>query len=191
MSINLIHPARGGTDPRSLYLRALSVAEHLISDSPAIPASLDIRAYGEWEFGRYGLSVHLRKPADVAAFARWIGAHVTTELRSDGMYGTTALGEFRGTPFHAWALHSDGEWLARQTKRAGELAAQAHDMYDLDADSTVVVPGCAPVGYVQSAAPCGSVRDVLPCVLDENHPAPMHRDANGYEWPTAGAAVVA
>lgn len=152
MSINFTHPARVGIDPRSRYLCALSVAEQIVSSSPVVPASLDIRAYGEWKFGRYGISVHLRKPADVAAFARWVGAHVATELRSDGMFQTAAAGEFRGTPFHTWALHSDGAWVARQQERAGELAAQAHEMYDLDADSAHVVPGCVWVGYVTGDA---------------------------------------
>ncbi|MEU7597532.1 hypothetical protein AB0B79_31545 [Streptomyces sp. NPDC039022] len=42
---------------------------------------------------------------------------------------------------------------------------------------------------LNAPARCGSVRDVLPCVLDEDHDGDVHRDAAGYEWPTADAAV--
>lgn len=34
---------------------------------------------------------------------------------------------------------------------------------------------------------CGSVRDVLPCILTEDHGGTYHEDANGYRWPTADA----
>lgn len=135
-------------DPRALYLAALSVAEEIISSAPVVPQSLDVRSYGEWKFGRYGISVHLRLPSEVAGFARWIGAHVATDPRPDGLYTTAASGEHHGTPFHAWALHSDAAWVQRQQILAGELAAQAHDVYDLDADSAAVVPGCSPYGYL-------------------------------------------
>ncbi|MEU0627706.1 hypothetical protein [Streptomyces sp. NPDC005989] len=31
---------------------------------------------------------------------------------------------------------------------------------------------------------CGSVRDVLPCLLTEDHGGMHHEDTNGYRWPT-------
>ncbi|MEU9498186.1 hypothetical protein [Streptomyces sp. NPDC048196] len=145
-------PAQPARDPRALYLAALSVAERIVAGAPIVPQSIDTRSYGEWAYGRYGVSVHLRQPADVAAFARWIGAHVATEPRDDGRYITTASGEHHGTPFHAWALHSDAAWIKRQSELAGELADQAHDMYDLNPDSVALVPGCARVGYVTAAS---------------------------------------
>ncbi|MGW7247758.1 hypothetical protein [Streptomyces decoyicus] len=148
MSIDLTSPDQAGVDPRSSYLAALSVAEQIVAGAPVVPLSIDTRSYGEWKYGRYGVSVHLRQPADVAAFARWIGAHVTTAPRADGLHITTSSGEYHGTPFHAWALHSDVAWIKRQAEMAGQLAAQAHDMYDLNADSAHVVPGCAPDGYL-------------------------------------------
>ena len=152
MSIDSTQPATPATDPRALYLAALSIAEQIISGAPVVPQSLDVRSYGEWKYGRYGISVHLRRPSEVAAFGRWIGAHVTTELRNDGRYSTEAIGEYHGTPFQAWALHTDAAWIQRQEALAGLLADQAHDMYDLDADSAAVLPGCGRVGYVAAAA---------------------------------------
>ncbi|WP_431999265.1 hypothetical protein [Streptomyces sioyaensis] len=146
MSIDSISPEQAGVDPRSQYLAALSVAEQIIAGAPVVPQSIDARSYGEWKYGRYGVSVHLLLPADVAAFARWIGAHVSTSPRSDGRYTTEAVGEYHGVPFQAWALHSDVAWVKRQTEMAGQLAAQAHTLYDLDTDSSAVVPGCAPYG---------------------------------------------
>jgi hypothetical protein len=37
------------------------------------------------------------------------------------------------------------------------------------------------------AQPCGSVRDVLPCILAQDHDGLAHQDVNGYKWPTATA----
>ncbi|MFF4179646.1 hypothetical protein [Streptomyces sp. NPDC001750] len=34
---------------------------------------------------------------------------------------------------------------------------------------------------------CGSVPDVLPCILTEDHDGMYHEDTNGYRWPTAAA----
>ncbi|MCZ1006387.1 hypothetical protein O1L68_06010 [Streptomyces lydicus] len=146
MSIDSISPDQAGADPRSSYLAALSVAEQIVAAAPVVPQSIDTHSYGEWKFGRYGVSVHLLLPADVTAFARWVGAHASTSPRDDGRYTTAAVGEYHGVPFRAWALHSDVAWVKRQTEMAGQLAAQAHALYDLDADSAAVLPGCAPYG---------------------------------------------
>ncbi|WP_371097157.1 hypothetical protein [Streptomyces sanglieri] len=34
---------------------------------------------------------------------------------------------------------------------------------------------------------CGSVRDVLPCILTEDHDGTYHEDSNSYRWPTSAA----
>ncbi|MFG2826044.1 hypothetical protein ACGFWI_00950 [Streptomyces sp. NPDC048434] len=153
MSINLTQPASASADPRSSYLVALSVAEQIISASPVMPNSVTASRYGEWD-GKYGLMLHLASPSDVAVFARWIGAHVVNIAHPEGKYPfeAAATGVWHGCPFRAWVLHTDAAWVQRQQDKAGELAAQAHDMYDLNADSAHVVPGCAPYGCLAAAA---------------------------------------
>lgn len=145
MSIDSISPDQAGADPRSQYLVTLSVAEQIIAAAPVVPQSVTASRYD-------GLQLHLASPTDVAVFARWIGAHVTTtETGRKYPFETAAVGTWHGVPFRAWVMHSDAEWVQRQQDKAGELAAQAHDMYDLNADSAHVMPGCAPYGCL--AAP--------------------------------------
>ena len=145
MSINSISPDQA-VDPRSTYLAALSVAEQIIAAAPVVPQSVTASRFDG------SLDLHLAGPAAVVVFARWIGAHVTTS-RTESRYPflTSTDGTWHGVRFNAWAMHSDAEWVQRQQDKAGELAAQAHDMYDLNADSAHVVPGCAPYGCL--AAP--------------------------------------
>lgn len=153
MSIDSISPDQAGADPRSSYLAALSVAEQIVAAAPVVPKAVAVSRYGRWEIDAFGLDLHLASPTDVVAFARWIGAHVTTkETGLQYPFETRAAGTWHGVPFGVWALHSDAEWVQRQEALAGQLTTQAHEMYDLDTDSSAVVPGCAPYA-------CLAVRD--------------------------------
>ncbi|MFI2184559.1 hypothetical protein [Streptomyces sioyaensis] len=146
MSIDSTQPDRAA-DPRSSYLVALSVAEQIVAGAPVIPQSITANRYDG------GLELHLASPADVAVFARWIGVHVTTTRTTTKYpFETGAAGTWHGVGFRAWVMHEDASWVQRQQDQAGELVNQAHDMYDLDADSAAVVPGCVRVGYVTASA---------------------------------------
>ncbi|MFG2400710.1 hypothetical protein [Streptomyces lydicus] len=151
-STRLAEQAPPAFEPRAQYLGAFAAAEQMIAGSPVVPSGISVVTYAQWAPDGMGLDVHLRTPSDVAVFARWIGGHVGTTLQADGLLRTSVTGGYRGTPYLAWALHTDAEWVLRQTEQAGELARQAHEYYDLDEDSAAVVPGCGRVGYLAAGA---------------------------------------
>lgn len=87
------------------YMAAVSALEHLLSTSPAMPDTVDVRVYS---FAPTSPSLHLHcaSVADVEAIGRHFDAVVTSHphrTEPDRVH-TSAEGEFRGVPFTAWIL---------------------------------------------------------------------------------------
>lgn len=88
------------------YMLAVSALEHMLSTSPVLPSTVDVRAYS---FAPSSPSLHLHcdSIADVEAIGRHFDACVTSRPHRDepgsDVY-TSAVGEFHGVPFTAWIL---------------------------------------------------------------------------------------
>jgi len=127
VSIDLTEPTPTDTDPRAQYMAALAVAEQLIAYAPALPLSLDVRAYGPWKYGTCGLSLHFASRADVTVFLRWAGAEIESVLREDGMVRTGTPdpgGVYQDVPFEAWALHTGAAPVEQQAAPEAEQVAE-------------------------------------------------------------------
>lgn len=88
------------------YMTAVSALEHMLSTSPVLPDSVDVRVYS---FAPASPSLHLHcdSVADVEAIGRHFKAAVTSHPHSNDPSGriyTSAVGEFLGVPFTAWIL---------------------------------------------------------------------------------------
>ncbi|MEU6229945.1 hypothetical protein [Streptomyces sp. NPDC047042] len=88
------------------YMAAVSALEHMLSTSPAMPDTVDVRVYS---FAPASPSLHLHcdSVADVEAFGQHFGANVTSRPHRndpDSRIYTSAVGEFLGVPFTAWIL---------------------------------------------------------------------------------------
>ncbi|MGP4084141.1 hypothetical protein [Streptomyces sp. KR55] len=93
-------------------MAALSIAETLAANSPAVPSSIDIDS-GDFDlievegvFERpIGVTIYFhRSPENVLAFAEKFGATVGERPHGDEDTYTYADGVLDGVPFRAWAL---------------------------------------------------------------------------------------
>lgn len=88
------------------YMAAVSALEHMLSTSPAMPDTVDVRVYS-FAPGSPSLHLHCASVADVEAIGQHFGASVTSvshRTDPDGRVCTSAVGEFLGVPFTAWIL---------------------------------------------------------------------------------------
>jgi len=96
-------------------MAAFAAAELLVALSPlgVDPAVVSTDSRQEWGFlpgtnfeRPIGVSLHFTNPDDVTAFARAVGARLSTrpgEYSGRSYIDTVADGEINGVPFHAWA----------------------------------------------------------------------------------------
>lgn len=111
-------------DHRSGLMRALAVAERIISTTPVIPT--DIRAIFDCHHNAYVVEVYFHQaPGRVAGFAKAFGTTAVTRQLTDEdpRPYVDATGELDGVPFHAWCL---GVAISRE----GQLVEQAHQVLD-------------------------------------------------------------
>ncbi|MFM9566158.1 hypothetical protein [Streptomyces turgidiscabies] len=88
------------------YMAAVSALEHMLSTSPAMPDTVDVRVYS-FAPGSPSLHLHCDSVADVEAIGQHFDAAVTSHPHSNdpgGRIYTSAEGEFLGVPFTAWIL---------------------------------------------------------------------------------------
>ncbi|MFF7949071.1 hypothetical protein [Streptomyces griseorubiginosus] len=88
------------------YMAAVSALEHMLSTSPAMPDTVDVRVYS-FAPNSPSLHLHCASVADVEAIGRHFAATVSSlphRTDPDSRLYTSAVGEFRGVPFTAWIL---------------------------------------------------------------------------------------
>ncbi|MGY1500845.1 hypothetical protein ACW4TU_30410 [Streptomyces sp. QTS52] len=85
------------------YMAAVSALEHMLSTSPVMPDTVDVRVYS-FAPASPSLHLHCESIADVEAIGETFAAVVTSQSRRDGRICMSAVGEFLGVPFTAWTL---------------------------------------------------------------------------------------
>ncbi|WP_236241120.1 hypothetical protein [Streptomyces sp. CC228A] len=84
------------------YMAALSAAEHVLSSSPVLPASVSVERASWAESPIVRVYFHY-DPEAVRVFAERFGCAVSVEERGRSVY-TAATGVVCGVRFEAWAL---------------------------------------------------------------------------------------
>ncbi|MGW1814253.1 hypothetical protein ACWCQM_11905 [Streptomyces sp. NPDC002125] len=104
MSINLTRPTSTGPVQRNSYMAALSLAETLLSETTAVPTSVNVEA-SHFAPATPLIKVYFhRDPAAVLRFAAQFGLVVSVEKHLNGGEYTEANAERDGVKVQAWAL---------------------------------------------------------------------------------------
>jgi hypothetical protein len=104
VTINLIQPGDTGQTLRDSYMSALSLAETLLSETTAIPTSLQVEAT-PWSPAMPIIRAYFHHdPTAVREFAGQFLLEVADSVRSDGFVQTEASGQRDGVAVQAWAL---------------------------------------------------------------------------------------
>lgn len=105
VTINLVAPVAevsNETLQRDGHMTALSVAEHIMSTSPVIPAELETHCK-PWSVGRLELVLHFfDAPDDVRTFAEHFWLALSDTVCADGIPEVSATGVISGVQVRAW-----------------------------------------------------------------------------------------